>query len=252
MINPMELTGHTVLVTGASSGIGRETAILLGQLGARVILVARNETSLVKTLSKLEGTGHHIEPFDLTGVEKIPGWLKKIAAKFKNISGLVHCAGIQITSPLRYIRMEDIDATLCINLKAAISLTKGFRQKTVCANGGSIVYLSSVMGLVGQPAQTAYVASKGALVALSKAMALELARDSIRVNCVAPAVVQTAMTEKLRDTLTPEQFELIVSHHPLGIGKARDVANAIAFLLAETGRWITGTTLVIDGGYTAH
>ena len=139
-----------------------------------------------------------------------------------------------------------------INVTAALCLAKAFRQKNVSTAGSSIVYLSSVMGIVGQSGQTAYSASKGALVTLAKSLTLELSRENIRVNCVAPAVVNTEMSEKMFQSLTPEQVKQIESMHPLGIGTPRDVANAIAFLLADTGRWITGTTLVVDGGYTAH
>jgi NAD(P)-dependent dehydrogenase (short-subunit alcohol dehydrogenase family) len=108
------------------------------------------------------------------------------------------------------------------------------------------------MGLTGQPGQVLYSATKGALIAMARSMALELARESIRVNCVAPAVVAAGMSEELQKTLSPEQFSAITAQHPLGLGRAEDVANAVAFLLADTSRWITGTTLTVDGGYTAQ
>ena len=112
--------------------------------------------------------------------------------------------------------------------------------------------MSSVMGIVGQPGIAAYSASKGAVMALCKSLALELAHHEIRINCVAPAVVMTEMSTKFHQQLTPEQVARIESMHPLGIGTPRDVANAVAFLLADTGRWITGSTLVVDGGYLAQ
>lgn len=252
MINPMTLEERTILVTGASSGIGRETAILLSQLGARLILVGRNLEELEKTLSSLEGTAHQVHAFDLSAVDDIPRWMKEVVCKCGPFHGLVHCAGVQITKPLRILTSSNIDEVMKINVNASFGLIKGFRQKGVCANSGSVVLISSVMGLVGQPGISAYSASKGALVTLAKSLALELAKENIRVNCVAPAHVHTEMAEKLHETLTSEQVENIQKMHPLGIGNPRDVANAIAFLLADTGRWITGTTLVVDGGYTAH
>lgn len=252
MINPMELENRVIMVTGASSGLGRETSILLSQLGARLILVGRNSEQLEKTLSLLEGTSHQLQVFDLLDVDGIPQWMKGIAGISGPLHGLIHSAGVQITKPLRALTCANIDEVMKINVTASFGLIKGFRQKGVCANPASVVLISSVMGLVGQPCVSAYSASKGALVALSKSLALELARENIRVNCVAPGHVQTEMAEKVHETLTAEQVEAIQKMHPLGIGAPRDVANTIAFLIADTGRWITGSTLVVDGGYTAH
>lgn len=252
MLNPMELVDRTIMVTGASSGIGRETAILLSQLGARVVLVGRNRGELETTLSRLEGAGHVVAPFDLTSVDDIPRWMKELVPQSGALHGLVHSAGIQLTKPLRVVSSGDIDQVMTINVSAACGLVRGFRQKGVVAPPGSVVLLSSVSGIAGQPGNSVYSASKGALVALARSLALELAREKIRVNCVAPALVHTEMAEKMREALTPEQFDQIDKMHPLGIGLPRDVAHAIAFLLADTGRWITGTTLVVDGGYTAH
>jgi NAD(P)-dependent dehydrogenase (short-subunit alcohol dehydrogenase family) len=252
MINPMDLSGRTVLVTGASSGIGRETSILLSQLGARLVLVARHADRLAETAARLEGQGHRVEPFDLTQVDDIPAWLKHVASEVGALHGIVHSAGVHVTQLVRFQSSGEVSALLRINLDTAFGLAKGFRQKGVYANQGRLVLLSSVMGLVGQPAVTAYAASKGALIALSKSLALEWARDGLRVNCVAPGQVQTEMTETMQETLTVDQVAAIEAMHPLGIGTALDVAYAIAFLLADTGRWITGSTLIVDGGYTAH
>ena len=139
-----------------------------------------------------------------------------------------------------------------VNFTTAVMLVKAFRQKGCCSRGSSVVLLSSVAGLTGRPAISIYAASKAALIGFSKAAALELAPEGIRVNCVAPGYVATEMWGDVSETLTGEQFEAIRAMHPLGIGNPRDVAYPIAFLLAETGRWITGTTLVVDGGYTSH
>jgi NAD(P)-dependent dehydrogenase (short-subunit alcohol dehydrogenase family) len=252
MINPMELINRTILVTGASSGIGRETAILLSQLGARLILVSRNPEQLEKTLSLLDGTAHRIHEFDLSAVDDISSWMKAIVSKTGSLHGLVHSAGMQFTSPLRITTGANLEELMRVNVTAAFALARAFRQKGVSSPGSSLVFLSSVMGIVGQSGQTAYSASKGALISLTKSLALELSRENIRVNCVAPALVRTEMSNKMLQALTPDQVTQIEAMHPLGIGAPRDVANAIAFLLADTGRWITGTTLVVDGGYTSH
>ena len=253
MINPMDLQGRRILVTGASSGIGRETAILLSRLGARLILVGRDKERLAQTESRLEGQGHCAQAFDLTEVAAIPNWMRVLTAGGEVLHGLVHSAGVDATRPLNVLSPEVLSRTLRINLEAAVGLLRGFRQKGVhCKNGSSVVLLASVMALVGQPGVAAYSATKGALVALARSVALELAGDHIRVNCVAPGHVKTEMAETLRQKLSSEQFAALEARHPLGIGTALDVAYSIAFLLADTGRWITGTTLVVDGGYTAH
>jgi NAD(P)-dependent dehydrogenase (short-subunit alcohol dehydrogenase family) len=130
-------------------------------------------------------------------------------------------------------------------------LARGFCQKGCHAADSSIVFLSSVSALTGQPALSVYCASKAALIGLAKSLALEWASLRIRVNCIAPALVRGEMAEQFREELSPEQFREMEKLHPLGLGHPRDVANAVAFLLADTGRWITGTTLVVDGGYSA-
>jgi NAD(P)-dependent dehydrogenase (short-subunit alcohol dehydrogenase family) len=252
LINPLDCTGKTILVTGASSGLGREISILLSQLGAKIVLIGRSETRLKETILLLSGKEHVIETRDLSDIESIPEWLKHLSSSIGCFNGLVHCAGVQITSPLRYTSVRQFEDLMRINVSAAFSLAKGFRQKGVCASPASIVYMSSVMAQVSTPGLTAYSASKGALSSLVKPLALELAKEGIRVNCLAPAVVKTEMMESYFQKMLPDQLSQLKQMHPLGLGVPRDVANAAAFLLADTGRWITGTTLVIDGGYTAH
>ena len=248
----MDLTGKIILVTGASSGIGRETAILLNNLGANIVMVARNSVELQKTADLLDKkNAYYVEPFDLNKLSAIQEWMKNIALKIGTIHGLVHCAGIRTTMPLKNIDDDIMQATMDINVNAAIFLAKAFRQKGVCSHGGSLVYLSSVLGLCGESGVVTYAASKGAIIALTKALAIELVRDKIRVNCVSPGVVKTEMVNKIISSLTAEQFQQIVTKHPLGLGEAIDVANAIAFLLADCSKWITGSNLIVDGGYTA-
>jgi NAD(P)-dependent dehydrogenase (short-subunit alcohol dehydrogenase family) len=250
--NPMDMTDRAVLVTGASSGIGRGVSVLLSQLGARVILVGRNSERLEEAKSQLVGDDHMIAPFDVSDVDAIPKWMKSIAGEVGPLSGLVHSAGMHFTHPLRILKSERIDELMRVNFTAAVGLTKGLRQKGVRAESSSAVYVSSVMAIVGRQGVAAYAASKGALVALSKSLAMELASENIRVNCVAPGHVRTEMAEKAEDLLSAEQIAAIEDMHPLGLGEPVDVANSVAFLLADTSRWMTGQTLIIDGGYTIH
>lgn len=252
-MNPyQDLCGQRILVTGASSGIGRAASILLSQLGAQLILVGRSEDRLVKTLEMMDGTGHLVEPKDLALADEIPGWMKGITQKAGLLSGVVHCAGVQGVGPVRFLKDKDFSQMMNINVNSAVQLAKGFRQKKVLQQPGSIVLISSIIGMVGQAGVAAYSASKGALCALTRSIALEFAAESIRVNCIAPGIVKTEMTQDFQSKLSEEQFEKLCSQYPLGIGEPQDVANAIAFLLSGTSRWITGTTLVVDGGYTAQ
>ena len=247
----MDLTGRTILITGASSGIGRDTAMLLSQSHARLILAARNADRLEQTRSALEGTGHQIEVFDLTALDAIPAWIKDIASRFGPLHGVVHSAGVYEVVPLRILTAPKLEEIMRVNLSAALLLAKGFRQKGCHADGGSLVLLSSVAGLRGHAGLSAYTASKSALFGLARSLAIELARDGIRVNCVAPGLVATEMSTQFEEQ-TLREMTGVESEYPLGIGKPRDVANGIAFLLSDAARWITGTTLTIDGGYSAH
>lgn len=242
---------YRILVTGASSGLGRDCAIFLSQLGASIILVGRDEEQLNNTLSNMSGTDHNIQPFDLNNIDPIPKWMKTITQDIGPLNGLVHCAGIEAMRPIKLIKHDNFQQMVDINVGAAIGLIKGFRQKNVNKGCGSIVLISSVAGLTGQAAHAEYCTTKAALIGLCRSTAVELARENIRVNCVAPGVVPTGIFEKGFSNITPEQLKAIESDHPLGFGKPRDVSNAIVFLLAKTGRWITGTTLTVDGGYTA-
>jgi len=248
MINPMDLSGRIIMLTGASSGLGRETAILLSQLGVCVILVGRNEEQLNKTLSLMEGDKHYIKPFDLKKVDEIPKWMKLIAAETGPLSGLVHSAGIVATLPLRGTSIKKMEEIMRVNFTSAVNLTKAIRLKDVRAKSISIVYVSAVAGLVGTPGLCAYSASKGALISFCRSAAVELSNEGIRINTVAPGHVMTEMVEKTKNILSADHFEALVAKYPLGLGTPRDVANAVAFLLADTARWITGTTMVVDGG----
>lgn len=250
--NPMDLSGATVLVTGASSGIGRETAILLSELNARVVLAGRNRERLELTLGSLQGQGHRIEEFDLCRTEEVSKWLRSIVAQTGPLRGIVHSAGIQVTSPIRFVTQKATEEVMRTNLLGAIMLMQAFSQKGCHTENSSSVFIASVVGLVGRPQTSVYAASKAALVGLAKSLAVELANQRIRVNCVAPAFVTGEMLDQVRELVTPEQFSALELSHPLGFGSPRDVANAVAFLLADTGRWITGSTLVVDGGYSAQ
>jgi NAD(P)-dependent dehydrogenase (short-subunit alcohol dehydrogenase family) len=253
MTNPFEMGGKTVLVTGASSGIGRSTAVLLSHMGARVVLVGRNQNRLHETLSAMAGSGHREAAFDLERVDEILPWLSQLVETSEPLDGLVCAAGISSLRPLRSLDIAHFDKVMRINCYSPVALTAAFCRKRVHKPEAGIVLVASVAGLVGSAARAAYSASKGALIAFARSAAVELAPAGVRVNCVAPAYVKTPMYDSDMQGLSPEKLEALVrTTQPLGLGTPLDVAHAVAFLLAGTGRWITGSVLSVDGGYTAQ
>lgn len=252
MKNLVNLQDKTIIVTGASSGIGRETSILLSQMGSQLILTGRSASKLESTLNQLEGDHHSIAPFDFENCLELSAWAKDLRDNVGKIDGLVHCAGIQISEPLRFIEEDSIDAIFQTNVKSSILLIKAIRKNRAFQCPSSIVLLSSITGLLGEPGMSVYASSKAAIVALTKSLACELSVDGIRVNCIAPAIVKTEMTEQMLSTMGKEQLELLGNKHLLGFGEPIDIANINAFLLSEASRWVTGSCFVADGGYSLN
>jgi NAD(P)-dependent dehydrogenase (short-subunit alcohol dehydrogenase family) len=221
-------------------------------MGARLVLVARRREKLEETAALLEGTGHVVEPFDLTEVQQIPQWMRDIASA-SPLSGVVHCAARLSIQPLQFLNLNVVEEIYRINVVAAFALAKGFRQRGVCGESGSIVLLSAVAALIGDPGNAAYSASKAALAGVTRTLAAELAPQKIRVNSVAPGWIPTEMSEAAASRwLTPDQLAAIQNRSLLGAGTPEDVAGSIAFLLSDASRWVTGTTLLVDGGFLAH
>jgi NAD(P)-dependent dehydrogenase (short-subunit alcohol dehydrogenase family) len=249
-INPMNFESKRILVTGGSSGIGRATAHLLSQLGAKVVLLARNEERLQHTLAGLAGSGHSKYVFDLSSsADEIPLLLKKIAQEQGPLAGLFHAAGISVTLPLRIVKEKHIDQVFAASIKAALMLTKGFCQASVSATGGSIVLMSSVYGVRGNRGLSVYSASKAAVDGAVRSLAVELAGKGIRLNSIIAGAVQTEMHAEIISKLNEAGIAEYQKKHLLGFGTSEDIANAACFLLSDASKWITGTSMVVDGGY---
>jgi NAD(P)-dependent dehydrogenase (short-subunit alcohol dehydrogenase family) len=245
------MTGKTVLVTGASSGIGQAICRYLNRLGARIVAVARNQARLEETVASLSGEGHEAIQFDLSRVEDIPAWLKGVVQRTGRLYGLVHSAGVVFNEPLKVFSYDHFQIMQRLNVDAGLMLVKAFSPKPVRAPDAAVVLVSSVAAFKGKPSLAGYSATKGALVAATKVLGRELAGAGVRVNCVCPGLVETPMAFDLDNVITPEQLEALRAEYPLGFGMPDDVAYATAFLLAPSARWITGTALVLDGGYSA-
>lgn len=248
----VDFGGRRVLVTGASSGIGRAIAVELARRGAALVLLGRDGAALNAVREGLDGSGHHVVELDLASAERVGPALRQLTGDLGRVYGLCHSAGVVQTLPLAVNRPVDTRSMMEVNLVAAVELARAVTRRDVMEpDGGAIVFIASVYGRTGIAGQIGYSASKGALIAAARSMALELARRRIRVNTLSPGMVATPMTDGALALLSEEQSQRLQAAYPLGVGHAPDVARAAVFLLAPQTRWITGTDMVVDGGYTA-
>ena len=246
MNSPFSLSGKTILVTGASSGIGYGTAIACARQGARIIATGRNENHLKQLLSELEGEGHESVAADLTDPSARAHLLKSTTS----LDGVVHSAGVNKRSPIKFLTKENLDFVLRINLEAPLLLSAQLLKENKIAKNASIVFIDSIAGSTGFLGYGAYSASKGGLLSAARAMAIELAPQNIRVNCIAPGVVRTPMVEAHVDDDSEGLLEAMEASHPLGLGDPEDIAYSAVYLLSSAARWVTGSHLTIDGGRT--
>lgn len=253
-IDPFNLTNKIIIITGASSGIGRECAVSCAQRGASVVLLGRNIDRLNETLSLLQNKSNHLlYSVDLCEYDKVEQLLKEVILKTGKIHGLINSAGISTTLPFKMVEHEKLDKFFQTNVFAAMNLTRGVvKQTNMSEKGGSIIFISSVMGVVGEIGKSLYCMTKGSLISATRALALEYGSRKIRFNCISPGVVETPMSKKSVYSQDEESLKRIELMHPLGLGQTEDVANASVYLLSDASKWVTGTNLIVDGGYTAR
>ncbi len=245
--NPYSLEGKTILVTGASSGIGQKTAIECSKMGAKLLVVGRNVERLQDTISQLEGDGHSQIVAELTDSED----LTNLVASLPVLDGLVLCAGIGgMTKPLLFCTKESFSNVYEVNVFSTIELLRLLVKKKKMAKESSVVIVSSIGGVrVFNPGNGVYGSSKSAVNSLMKFCAVELAPKKIRVNSVNPGMVHTKLIEN--GTISDEQQKLDIEKYPLKrYGETIDVALGIIYLLSDASSWVTGHSLVIDGGVT--
>lgn len=249
----IDLSGKHILVTGASSGIGRQTAVVLSKCGARLSLVARREDALKETIDMLDGEGHSYHTFDLKETEGIQEMVASIVATEGAFDGLAFCAGVSTNRPISMYTYDKLHDVMLINFYAYFEMIRVLSKKGNFNPGASFVAVSSTASIKGSPAQTAYAASKAAVDASMRCMAKELSGKGIRLNNVVPSMIRTEMYEKYaaRSGSVGNNNAMIADRQYLGIGEPTDVANAIAFLLSTESKFITGIQLPVDGGYTS-
>ncbi len=246
MYNPFSLRDKTILITGASSGIGRSLAIECSKMNAHVIITGRNEARLKETFSLLKGGNHEFISADLSVNEDI----EKLSKSLPALNGLVNCAGITKVLPFPFATRDNFEEVMNVNFFAPTELTRLLVKSKKMNKGDSIVFISSVSGVYcSAVASSIYSSSKGAVNGLVKGVALDLAPKGIRVNSVNPGMIDTDIFSE--SAITEEQLKADTQRYPLGrYGKPEEVAYAVVYLLSDAASWITGSNLLIDGGYT--
>jgi len=243
MHNPYSLEGKTILITGASSGIGRATSIECSKLGARCIITARNVSRLQETFASLEGGGHEQIVAELTKNDEP----EKIVRNIPELDGFVCCAGIGQTKPISFTKKSDLESLFAVNTFAPFLLSKELMKQKKIKKGGSIVLISSIASKKEVCGNSVYGMTKAALESFAKYCALENAQKKIRVNTIHPGMVCTEMIEN--SLFSSETLEKEKNSYPLQrFAEPHEIAWAIIYLLSDASRWVTGTQLIIDGG----
>lgn len=243
MFNPFSLEGKTIMVTGASSGIGRGIAVICSKMGARVVVNGRNKLKLQETLTLMDGNEHIMLSGDLTNQEA----LVSIVNELPKLDGIVHCAGIGDRILCKNIVESDIDKMMSVNFKAPVMLQTEILKRKRINKGGSIVFVASISNESPSIGNALYSASKGAVISYANCLQLELAPRLIRVNCISPAMVWTDLIFK--GGVTEEELKLDEQKYPLKrYGRPEDIAYLAVYLLSDASAWMTGSNIKLTGG----
>ena len=253
MVNSFSLQGKNIVITGASSGIGRSASLECAKAGGNLFLIARNQERLEETFRNLPPLNHKYLSLDLINYDRYEAAINDFVSQNGKIDGFIHAAGVLSTLPLSLIKPEHFEKVFAINVTAGFEMAKVIAKKKFIdpEKGSSFIFISSIRALHGLEGSIIYSASKGAVCSGVRAMALELAPRKIRVNAVLPSVVRTEMIDSFFETIPVESRQKMAEAHPLGFGMPEDVANACIYLLSDASKWMTGTNLVLDGGYSA-
>lgn len=251
LFNPFSIEGKTIMLTGASSGIGRQCAIDCAKMGAKVIAIGRNKERLECVRAEMGGQGICYS-YDLEDIEGIKSFLTSVVKDNGKLDGFIHAAGIEVTSPVKLTGPNDYERLYRINCLSAFEFIKYFSDFRVFNKDGSVVMISSISGIIARKGLSAYAASKGAMMSAAKVMAVELSSRNIRVNTVSPGTILTPMMQSALDAMKPEEREKRVAGFPLGLGQTTDISYACIYLMSDASRWVTGQNIIIDGGYTAQ
>lgn len=252
--NPFSLKGKNIVISGAASGIARQCAISCSKMGAKLILLDMNEAGLEETLLMVDHSNdHYIACLDLLDYGRVTEVVKESVEKVGRIHGLLNCAGISTTKLFKLTKPEDLDKFFQVNVYTGYFLTQEVCKMGIFAKeGGSIVLFSSVAGSLGETGKSIYGMTKASLLNLAKHLACELARKNIRVNSISPGAIETPINMNLPHMKDPEKRAKLESQHLLGLGTTEDIANACIYLLSDAAKWVTGTNLFVDGGFSVR
>lgn len=241
---PFHLDGKKILVTGATGGIGNETALTILKMGGEVFLSGRDEAKLLAVADRLKIPHTSIIAADLVSEEG----RKKLVAAVPQLDGIVHCAGHVFPFPVKFLDQQKMDETMKINFDAPVLMTGALLKAKKINAGASLVYLSSISSHRPQRGASMYGGSKAALESFVKVLAQELSVQKIRVNTISPAMVKTPMYDKAEEMVSKEEMDKHVEKYLIGVGGPEDVANAAIYLLSPASKWVTGINLILDGG----
>ncbi len=244
----ISLSNKKILITGASSGIGKATAILFSNLGAELVITGRSKDNLSDTYNKLnKSQNHKMILADLASITDI----KQLISDILTLDGFVHCCGKVLPVPVKFIKEEQLDDVMSVNYFSAVNIVSELLKQKKINNNGSIAFISSISTSYAYFGGAPYISSKAALEGYSKTLALELVPKKIRVNVLQPALVKTAIFDSTLEAAVDDvEMKKLVSKYPLGIGEPEDVAQALAYFISDTSKWVTGSTLKMDGGLT--
>lgn len=253
MSTPFLLHDKHYLITGAASGIGRATSIFASAMGAKLLLADIDETGLEETRKSCRGNVNCLL-LDLSDLNNIQNRVYDAVGFYGKLNGMVHVAGVPCIAPLKALTLEKLEKVLAINTLAAVELSKAFcnRKALSPAEEHSIVFISSVYASLGSPCSSGYAISKAGIEGLTRALAMEMASRRIRVNCIAPGFIKTPMDETVSKYFDSEHDALVQSMHPLGLGEPEDIAYAVVYLLSKAAKWVTGSIMHVDGGFSAQ
>lgn len=252
--NPFSLEDKVIVISGAASGIARQCAISCSKMGAKLILLDLNEDGLKETMGMVERPkDHYFASVNLTEYVRVGEIIREAVIKVGRINGLLNCAGISTTNLFKLTKPEELDKFFHVNVYTGYFLAQECtKMGNLSKEGGSIVFFSSVAGSFGEVGKSTYGMTKAALLNLAKHLACEMARKKVRVNSISPGAICTPINMNLPHMKDPEKRAALEAQHLLGLGETSDIANACIYLLSDASRWVTGTNLFVDGGFSVR
>jgi len=252
--NPFTLEGKVIVISGAASGIARQCAVSCSKMGAKLILLDMNEDGLKETMTMVDRPDeHYMACVNLLDYERVSQVVKEGVEKAGRITGVLNCAGISTTNLFKLTKPEELDKFFKVNVYTGYFLTQECtKMGNFSKEGGSVVFFSSVAGSFGEVGKATYGMTKASLLNLAKHLACEFSRKKIRVNSISPGAIETPINMNLPHMKDPEKRAALEAQHLLGLGETTDIANACVYLLSDASRWVTGTNLFVDGGFSVR